>query len=63
VNTSGKIETVVVSARIPKALHERFVEKMKKNGFLNVSDFLRYIIRYYVEYGVPLVVTSGVKCE
>ena len=58
-NTSGKMETVVVSARIPKALYERFVEKMEKNGFLNISDFLRYLIRYYVEYSVPMVVTVG----
>jgi len=63
VNTSGKVETVVVSARIPRALYERLVEKMAKNGFLNVSDFLRYIIRCHVEYSVPLTVTFGGKSE
>jgi len=46
---TGKEETVVVSTRIPKSLYRRMKEVMKINGFLNVSDFLRYAIRLLLD--------------
>ena len=45
-----KSETITISARIPKELYEKLTKKMKKDGFLNISDLLRYLIRYYIQY-------------
>ena len=58
---SEKEETVVISARIPKSLYEKLLDIIERGGFLNVSDFLRYLIRYYIQYRIPIIYSVEVS--
>jgi len=58
---SEKTETITVSARIPKPLYEKLNKKLREDGFMNVSDLLRYLIRYYIQYSIPLIYTVEVS--
>jgi len=60
---SEKTETITVSTRIPKPLYKKLLKKLREDGFMNVSDFLRYLIRYYIQYSIPLVYSVEVSSK
>ena len=45
-----KIPTKAVSGYIPEPFHERIMEIIRREGFLNISDFIRSASRREVQY-------------